>query len=150
MPNAAYLHLLLNHFPIIVNVTGVLVILAAIAWRSDAVVRAGLLLLVIAALFCVPTFMTGDGAADVVRHMDGVDAAAIKPHNQSAGYTLTLLSIEGVAALAAWIFYRRPKELPRWAVMTLLAFSIIASAHATYTAMLGGRIHHPETHMKQG
>jgi uncharacterized membrane protein len=147
VPNAAYLHLMLNHFPIILNFAGVGVLVAAMLWKSDAVVRAALLLFIGAAVFGAATFLTGDEAADIVRKMDNVNPAAIAPHDDSAGITVTLVAIEGVAALAMWIARRGPREFPRWFPIALLAFSIVVSGQAAYTALLGGRIHHPETRM---
>jgi uncharacterized membrane protein len=142
--NAAYIHLILNHFPLILNVAAFVVILAGLAWRSEPVTRAALLLVVLAALLTVPTFITGDGAAKIVKGMQGVDAAAIRPHDDSAGYTLTVILIEGVAALASLIFFRGGRLMPRWAVATMLVLILIGSAAAGRTSFLGGKIHHPE------
>jgi uncharacterized membrane protein len=148
MPNAAYIHLVLNHFPVIINIMAVIVLIVAILWKDDSVVRIAMLLFICAAIFAVPTYLTGDGAADIVKKMDGVNPAAIEPHDDSATVTLTLISIEAVGALAAWIAYRKPKELARWIPIAMLIFAILVSAQTTYTALLGGRIHHPESHMR--
>jgi uncharacterized membrane protein len=142
--NLAYIHLVLNHFPLILNVAAFVVILAGLAWRSEQVTRAALLLVVLAALFTIPTFLTGDGAAEIAKGTPGVDKAAIRPHNDSAGYTLTVISIEGVAALASLIFFRGGRLMPRWAVVTMLVLILFGTAVAGRTSYLGGKIRHTE------
>ena len=142
--NAAYIHLLLNHFPLILNVAAFVVILAGMAWRSEPVTRAALLLVVLTALTTIPTFMTGDGAAKIVKKMPGVDAAAIRPHNDAAGYTLGMILVEGAFALALLIFFRGGRLTPRWAVTTVLVLILMGGAAAGRTSYLGGKIHHPE------
>jgi hypothetical protein len=142
--NAAYLHLLLNHFPLILKVAALVVILLGMAWRSDAVTRAALLLVVLAALFTIPTFMTGDGAAGIVKRMPGVDAAAIDEHDRAAAYTLTMILIEGAAALASLVVFRGNRVMPRWVVAIMLFLIVMGGSTAGRTSFLGGKIHHPE------
>ena len=142
--NAAYTHLLLNHFPLILNVAAFVVILAGLVWRSEPVTRAALLLVILAALLTIPTFLTGDDAASIVKGMQGVDASAIRPHNDAAGYALTVILIEGAAALASLVVFRGGRLIPRWAIATMLVLIVIGSAAAGRTSLLGGKIHHPE------
>ena len=107
--------------------------------------RAAFVLVVFAALMGVATYSTGDGAADIVKHVEGVNTAAIEPHNEAAGVTLGSYAVAALLALFALIKYRAPKAIARWAATLMIILTLIATASATYTAMLGGRIHHPET-----
>lgn len=145
--NAAYIHLTLNHFPPIVAIAALLILIIGTFIRNEGFLRAGFVLVVFAGLMAVPTFLSGDGAADIVKNMPGVNRQAISPHDESANVTVTIMVISGVVALVClWIFRRR--ELARWSVTLMLVLALIASAASTYTAMLGGRIHHPEVDMK--
>jgi hypothetical protein len=143
--NAAYIHLVLNHFPPIVGVAALIVLLLGALWRNDGVLRAAFVLVIFAALMGVATYSTGDGAAAIVKHVEGVNTAAIGPHDEAAGVTLWSFIIASVLALFALIKYRAPKAIARWAATLMIILTLIATASATYTAMLGGRIHHPET-----
>ncbi len=145
--NAATIHLTLNHFPPMVAISALLILIIGAFWRSDPFIRAGFVLMVFAALMAVPTFLSGDGAAAIVKNMPGVNRQAIAPHDESANVTVTIMVVSGVVALACLWIYRR-QELPRWSITLLLVLALIASAASTYTAMLGGRIHHPEVDMK--
>ena len=148
MPNAAYLHLILNHFPIIVNLCAIGVLIIGMFWRNDSVQRVALLLLIVTGLFALGADQTGDGAADLVKNLQGVDRAAIKPHNAAADWAMGLLGAEGVAALAGWIAWRRPKVFPAWFLLAILVLGLFGTAAVTRTALLGGKIHHPEGAMK--
>jgi uncharacterized membrane protein len=142
--NAAYLHLILNHFPLILNIAALIVMVAALMWRNEAVTRAALVLMVATALFTVGTFMTGDGAAEIVKNMKGVDATAIHEHDDAAGFALGWGIVEGVFALFVLIRYRGGRALPRWiTVATLVTILFVISVDAR-TSYLGGKIHHPE------
>ena len=143
--NAAYIHLVLNHFPPIVGVAALIVLLLGVVWRNDGVLRAAFVLVVFAALMGVATYSTGDGAADIVKHVEGVNTAAIGPHNEAANVTLGAYAVAAVFALFALIKYRAPRVIAGWARTLMIILTLIATASATYTAMLGGRIHHPET-----
>ena len=143
--NAAYIHLVLNHFPPIVGIAALIVLLLGALWRNDGVLRAAFVLVVFAALMGVATYSTGDGAADIVKHVEEVNTAAIEPHNEAAGVTLGSYAVAALLALFALIKYRAPKAIARWAATLMIILTLIATASATYTAMLGGRIHHPET-----
>lgn len=142
--NLAYIHIVLNHIPIIMNGAGLLVLLTGMVWRNDAVVKAALVLFIASAVICIPTFLTGDGAADVVKTMDAVNVRAIRPHDQAAGWALWTMCIEGIAAIALWIAYRGPKIFPRWAQITVLVLALLSASTGIRTALLGGKIRHPE------
>lgn len=144
--NAAYVHLSLNNFPPIINFAAVLVLLIGMGARSAAVVRTALVLMVVAALFAVPTFLSGEPTEELVEHLDGVNAVAIHPHEEAGDWAIWVLSIEGIAALAILIAFRS-RELPRWVPIAMVLVSLIGTAAVFRTAYLGGKIHHPETTM---
>lgn len=145
--NAAYLHILVNTVPGIANLIAVLLILLGFFWKSDPVRRAGVVIFLVASLAAIPTFYSGEGAEEIVESLDGVNAVAIHPHEESAEVTFVLLCIQGVAALASLIAFRR-RELPRWVIAALLVYGLAVTGSVLWTSSLGGRIHHPETRMR--
>jgi uncharacterized membrane protein len=144
--NAAYVHLAINNFPPVINLLAVLVLLGAMVFRNAAVVRTALLMMVAAALFAIPTYLSGEPTEHLVRHMDGVAATAIHPHEEAGEWALIMLSIEGAAALAVLIAFRR-RDLPRWATVGMLVLSLVGTATVFRAASLGGHIRHPEMRM---
>lgn len=144
--NAAYVHLSLNNFPPVVSLVAVLMLMVGMGIKNVTVVRVAFVLMVVAALFTIPTFLSGEPAEELVEKLDGVNAVAIHPHEEAGKWALIALSIVGVAALAALIAFRS-RDLPRWAAIGMLVLSLWATSVVFRTAYLGGKIHHPETEM---
>lgn len=146
--NAAHVHLILNHFPPIVAIVSIVVLATGTIWRRRDVRRTGALLMVLAAAIAVPVYLSGEPAEEIVEDLAGINATAIEPHEDSAKWALTLLIVAGVASLASLFFFRAEPELPNWAIATLLILAFFATAASVRTALLGGRIRHPETMMR--
>ena len=146
--NAAYIHLVLNHFPPIVGIAALIVLVLGALWRNDGVLRAAFVLILVGAAAGAVTFWSGNGAADVVKGLEGVNSAAIEPHDEAAGLTLWTYIAAGVVALFALVKYRAPRAIARWAATLTIILAFLATASSLYTAMLGGRIHHPETKIR--
>lgn len=146
--NAAGVHLALNNFPPIINFAALVVLVIGMGARSAAVVRTAFALMILAALFAVPTFLTGEPAEELVERIEGVNSIAIHPHEDAGMWALCVLSIEGIAALAALLKWRAG-ELPRWVPIAMLIVCLIGTATVFRTAYLGGKIHHPETRMER-
>lgn len=121
-----------------------LLLLAGAARRSQDLVRAGLLGLVLVALFAVPVYLSGKSGEHVVEHMPAVTERQIAPHEQAAAVALTLMLALG--ALALFGLLRSPgAPLPGWLMAAVLLLSLLTSGVALWTANLGGRIRHVET-----
>ena len=147
--NGAYIHLILNHFPPILEIAALILLIGGAIWRNDAVRRAAFVILIFAGLTGVATYASGDEAADIVQAMEGVNKAAIEPHQEAAGATLVTVGLSFLFAVFALIRYRDPRPIPRWVTSVAFFLVILATLSASYTALLGGRIHHPETHMRK-
>jgi uncharacterized membrane protein len=142
--NAAYVHLVLNNFPPVLSLAGVCMLVAGIASRTEAVTRAAFAVLVATVLIAIPTYIAGRHAQVIVKTMvEGVNKAAIEPHQEAATASLILLVMTGVLAAIA-LFVR----LRRLLTLFVLVLSVIAMLSVTYAARLGGRIHHPEIEMR--
>jgi uncharacterized membrane protein len=141
--DAPHIHLMINHFPIILGVVGCVAgIIAWVTGRRDAWLYA-VVTLTLAALTVVPVHLTGDSAADVMKHRWYVVRESIEKHDDMSGITMWVMLIAGVAsAYAWWRMVRRGEHAPSPA--WLRAFIVIAALGGTglgaYTAYLGGEI----------
>ena len=67
--NAALLHLMMNHLPII----ALPIFLGVLSWgrlkNQDAVIHVGLCGIILAALTVLPVYFTGEPAEEVIEHM---------------------------------------------------------------------------------
>lgn len=142
--NAAYVHLVVNHFPPILAIAALILLVLTLFWRNDGARRAAILLVVLAAVSAIPAYQSGEGAEEIVEEVQGVNVQAIEPHEEWGEATLILLSIAGVAAIAALVAFRAT-PVPAWAAVVLTLALLAATVVAVRTAFLGGRIRHPET-----
>jgi hypothetical protein len=142
--NAAYLHLLVNHVPVIGIPIALFVLVVGIVWKKDQFVRVALLLCVFCAVLTIPVYFSGEPAEHRIEHLPGVSHSKIDEHEESGEIGFAGVSVLAVLSLAGMIWFRRFPILPRWFVMTVLIVCLFVSAILTRTAHLGGLIRHPE------
>jgi len=142
--NAAHVHLLLNHVPVLGSPFCLLVLLFGLLRKSDEVVRAGLLGLVLVALLTAPAYLSGEGAEDVVRPLAGVSTLLMAEHEAAALPAMLTVEGVGVLALAGLVIGRRERRMPGRLLVTVIAGSALACALLARAANLGGQVHHPE------
>jgi uncharacterized membrane protein len=143
--NGAHLHLMINHFPLVGLLFGLVILVVAQLRRNSDLARTGLVALVIIAIITIPAYLTGEPAHDIVHDLAGISDEILERHEWAALIALALAEIVGIIALYGLVAFRPPKELPGWFVPTLLVLCLIAVAWLGYTSSLGGQISHEET-----
>jgi uncharacterized membrane protein YeaQ/YmgE (transglycosylase-associated protein family) len=141
--NAAHVHLLLHHVPVLGTVFGVLLLAVARMRRSDELVRTGLGFFILLAVIAIVVQLTGDAAEDLVKNLQGISEATIERHEESAFIATIVLGLFGAMAAAALLAFRR-RALPRWLAMAALILSLVPTGFMAWTANLGGQIRHTE------
>lgn len=142
--NSAQLHLALNHAPLFGLGFGLLVLLYGMLRKNADVLRAGLLLFVLAALLAVPAYLSGDGAEEVIEHMPGIAKSLIETHEEAATVALIVVIAAGLAAMAGLHFLHRKRPLPKLVTAAILILALAALGVIGYAASLGGKIQHAE------
>lgn len=141
--NAAQIHLALNHAPLFLSLIGGLLLILGMIRKNDSFKSVSLYMLVAAALFTAPVFLTGEGTEELVEKAAGVTESAIEQHEEMAKIALVVIIITGVLALAG--LFLRKKETIGKALMTILVlFSLGSFGTMAQTAHLGGLIRHTE------
>jgi hypothetical protein len=143
--NWPYIHITLNHFPIILTIVGSAVLALALIVRQRGVWLYAVATLTLAGLSIYPVFFTGDKAADVLEHTWYVVRSMVEEHDESAGFALWATLIMGaVSAYAWWRMLRR--EIagipPVWLRTLITVLTALALAIVVRTAYLGGQIIH--------
>ncbi len=141
--NAAQIHLALNHVPLILSITGGGILIAGMIIRNESFKTLSLFLLVAAALFTAPVFLTGEGTEEMVEELAGVAEAAIDKHADMAKISLIVIIITGIIALAGLIL-RKNAAIARVVFPVALLFSLASFGTMAQTAHLGGMIRHTE------
>lgn len=145
MMNAAHLHLVLNHFPIIGTAIAIFVLIIGIMKKSDDVKKVSVLILILTALVTIPVYLSGENAeAKIEGNYEDVDESFIDSHEDFALYSFIAMDIVGAMGLIAMFLYKKPKPLPDSFAYLMLVLLFIVNVMMAYTANLGGKIHHPE------
>ncbi|HEU4989458.1 MAG TPA: DUF2231 domain-containing protein [Gemmatimonadaceae bacterium] len=82
--DAAHLHLMVNHFPIVLSIVGLASLAVGAVGRRDFYWRAGLNLMVLAGLAAVVAILTGESASDEIRQRAFVVAGTVGAHSPPA------------------------------------------------------------------
>ena len=142
--NAAHLHLLTNHFPVLGTLFGLSLLLIALLRRSDELKRISLGVFIVIALLAVPTYLSGEPAEDLMKNILGVSEVFLEEHEEAAQVAFTGVLILGAASLYGLIWFRRGKIIPAWFAMIVLLVSVGVLGSMVWTANLGGKIRHSE------
>lgn len=138
-------HITLNHFPIILAVTGALAVLLAVLRGQRAIWLYGTVSLTLAALAVIPTYFTGQPAEHALNHPWYVARGAIDAHEEAAKISALLVLLAGLVAVVAWrrlVRYPREVRMPGSLRVALVATSLVAALAIGYTSWLGGHIIH--------
>lgn len=141
--NLAYLHLILNHVPMIGLPVALAFLLYGMYSKNEASQRFALLMLVALSAMVIPVYLTGEPAEEVVEQIPGMVESVIESHEEAAELSLVLTLVAGFAAFVAIWFqkYAEIRRLLNWGVMGCVS---VAIASLVYTANLGGKIRHTE------
>ena len=142
--NSAHQHLLINHFPIVALILGVIILLIGLLAKSSVTRRVGLLVFFIAGICALPSMSTGEGAEEVVEHMPGADHDVIHKHEEKAETMMPFMWGIIVLSLIALFLEWKGKSMAMIASVTVLLIGMIATYFAREVGTSGGEISHPE------
>jgi len=148
-----YVHLMLNHFPVVLSVSALAVTVLALILGKRGLWLTAMGALTAAGLFVYPVHFTGDKADHALGDPWFIRAGAIEAHDNAAGVAMVVILIAGAfAAYSWWRSVKRPADLiPGWIRAGVVIGSLAAVVTVTYTAYLGGKIIHeaPILELKQ-
>lgn len=143
--DAAHLHLLLNHVPVLGAVFGLLLIVYAMVRDSDEVVRAALWTLGLVGAAAVVVYLTGEPAEELIESLDppGFSHDALERHEAVALWATVAAAAVGVfALLTLWVHRARP--VPRKIRGVLLVVALGLAGVMGWAANSGGQVRHQE------
>src|SRR5260370_10178701 len=125
--NFTHLHLLLNHFPIIVTIVGLGLFLISLAGKNGDLSGAGLIIFSVMALLAIPVFFSGTGAQGAIKKLPGVSEALIERHQGAAMLAFLFMEITGALSLAGlWKLHGTSRQARwNWNMSAVLLFSIV-------------------------
>ena len=144
MINETYLHLLLNHVPVLTSLLGIPLFFYGWLRKDQRVLQIGLGSFILAALSAVPVYFSGEGAEEMVEHLPGVLESLIESHEDVAKIAMILAEALGLSALVAFVLDLRQSDLSKWSLPVVALISLISAGAIIQTAHLGGQIRHSE------
>ncbi len=143
--NAAQIHVLFNHFPIIGTLIGIGVVAYGLFRQEHKILDTGLVVWIAMAVLSMPAKFSGEGAEELVEPY-GVSHALIEAHEDAAVIAYYALMV--LAWISVGILYlrwrRHSKAVPLgWAALVL---SLGVSFTLYRAGSTGGAIRHPEIH----
>lgn len=142
--NEAHFHLTVNHLPIIIPIVGFLILVGGMILKSDIIKRTAYAVFFLGALTTIPAFASGEGAEEMVEHMEGVTHHIIHEHEEAAesfallSYALGLLSL-----IALWANWKK-KSIANAAQYVILVLSLAVLYTGKQTGTTGGEVRHTE------
>ncbi|MCA6361553.1 MAG: hypothetical protein IM638_00815 [Bacteroidetes bacterium] len=142
--NGAHWHLVVNHFPIIFPIVGVIVMITGLISKSEAVNRTAFMIFILGALTAIAAMNTGEGAEEVVENINGVTENFIETHEETAE-TFAILSyiLGGISLLGLWTSFKQKSFSSIISIATLI-FAFVVLFFAKQTGTTGGEIRHTE------
>ena len=134
--NAAHLHLILVHIPIVAVPLMTAILCYGIKRKSPELIRTTLVILFLSALITIPAYLAGEGAEEIVEHFPGIVEDNIEKHEDAALYAFIAVLLNGALSFVA-LFWARMR--PAAAVL-----AVVSSLLLFWTGNLGGNIRHAE------
>lgn len=141
--NAAHLHLLTNHIPILLTFLSIAMLVWAIVSKNNEHFKIAFIGFIIAGLAMFIVFESGENAEEIVEEIPEVTHDSIEAHEEAAKtawWFTMILAVGGIAGL----FMNKKKRRFRYFVWILLAFALLTAGYLAYTGNLGGHIRHTE------
>lgn len=141
--NDAHLHLLVNHFPIITPILGLIILITGFIFRSEVTKRIAYFLFVIGAITTLPSFSSGEGAEEVLEHM-GANHRLIHEHEEVAETFALLSYILGALSLLSLVASWKKMKMAAISGYAVMLLALVVIYMGRQTGTTGGEIKHDE------
>lgn len=142
--NAAHIHLMINHFPIILPFIAIITRIIAHVIKSDSMRRYALGILIVGAITSFIAMQSGERAEEIVEELPGISETYIHNHEESAEIFSVITYIAGgIACIALWADIKR-NSYAQVIVEIAIVLSVVSLFYAQKTGTSGGEIRHEE------
>jgi uncharacterized membrane protein len=143
MNNEAHFHLIINHFPIILPIVGLIILIIGFLMKAELVKRITYGIFIVAAATTFLAMNSGEGAEEIVEEL-GRNHHAIHEHEEHAETFALLSYVLGLfSVIALWLNWKKHpfKDLSMYLV-ALVSIAVLFLARAV--GQSGGEISHEE------
>lgn len=139
-----YIHVTINHFPIVLSAMGTVAVILALIRKKRAIWLYAMASMTAAGVMAYPVYFAGDKADEALHDPWYIKSAVIDAHNAAANWALAALLITGIIAAYSWWRALRyhAEPIPGFIRTLLTLFTLLSFATVSRTAYLGGKIIH--------
>lgn len=142
--NAAHFHLLINHFPIVGGILATILMFSGIFLKNETIKRTAYFLFIFAAITVVFTFLSGEGAEEIIEKIKGIDENLIESHEEKAKFSLWSTLITGIISLFGLFLSYKSSKLSGVFSFVVLLVSFISIFFSWKAGLTGGKIRHTD------
>lgn len=142
--NDAHLHMLVNHFPIVGTILGLIILIGGVYLRSISIKNAACFLFIIATVFTVFSMTTGEGAEEIVEDMPTIGREIIHNHEELAEKFAIAMYLLGVVSVIGLIMNIRNHPKAIFFSYAIAVIAIVSVFLSTKVGTSGGEIRHTE------
>jgi uncharacterized membrane protein len=142
--NDAHLHLAFNHFPLIVPIVGILILIVGSFSDSEAIRRVALGVFVFGAIMTFPVMYSGEGAEEIAEKIPGITKQMIHEHEERAETFAILSYILGLISLVGLWASLKQKSYAHYIAMAAVIMGVVTIYFGKQTGTSGGEIRHTE------
>lgn len=142
--NEAHLHMVVNHFPIIGMILGLIILLGGLFLKNNTVKNVSYFLIIIAAVFSAISMATGEGAEELVENMPEVGKKIIHIHEEAAEKFAIVAYLSGIASLIGLYMNIKQKAKANLVSYVVVVLAVVAAFLSKSVGTTGGEVRHTE------
>lgn len=142
--DAAHIHLILNHIPVLGAVATLCLVVLADFKEDKAFTKLALQFMVLIGMLTLPVYFSGEPAEELIEHLPGVTETFIEEHEKFANFGFALTELVGVIGLIGLYLFRKNPESVKKYWRSIQVVALVNAVVMFATANLGGQIRHTE------
>lgn len=142
--SAIYLHLILNHIPVLGTIFCLILMSYAIISKNKQFQQIISFLLILISIISFPVFFSGHNAHETLEKLPEISKDIIEKHEDAALPALIAIEVTGVLALTSIIASKQFGQSSKYLTTAVLALSLVSAFLLSKAAYTGGHIRHPE------
>jgi len=144
--NAAHIHLIVNHIPIITTLIGIFVLGWGMYKKDISIRNIAFVLFIIGAVSSFVAIETGESAEDIVEEVTSISHDAIHDHEEAAELSLWFAVVMGLLSMGALAVRKLKLRFETGLNIAILITALVTLGVLAYTGYKGGEIRHPEAY----
>ena len=142
--NGAHFHILVNHFPIIGVIFGLLILISGLILKNNSIKNTAYCVFIVSAIMGFLSMYSGEGAEELVEDMPTVGRQIIHEHEELAEKFVLILYATGLFSVLAFATSLKNSKFAKILSLITLLFSILTTILSVNVGISGGEVRHTE------